>query len=61
MTNGTDTAIGYDVAGDIGETEVNSLPKSRTHARLQHLDGYYALRNHIIDFLIKRARPDAHP
>jgi nitrate/nitrite transport system ATP-binding protein len=55
MTNGAETATGY-VAGGIGEIVVNTLPKKRTRAELHHLDGYYDLRNHIVDFLIKRAK-----
>ncbi len=56
MTNGAETADGY-VPGGIGEVVANSLPKERTRAELHHLDGYYDLRNHIVDFLIKRAKP----
>ena len=55
MTNGAETNDGY-VAGGIGEVVVNTLPKKRTRAELHHLDGYYDLRNHIVDFLIKRAK-----
>ena len=58
MTNGTETEHGY-VPGGIGESVINTLPKSRTRAELHHLDGYYELRNHIVDFLIKRAKPGA--
>jgi nitrate/nitrite transport system ATP-binding protein len=40
---------------------MNTLPKNRTRAELHHLDGYYDLRNHVVDFLIKRAKPgEAH-
>ncbi|WP_426116482.1 ABC transporter ATP-binding protein [Massilia sp. PWRC2] len=60
MTNGAHSASGY-VAGGIGETVINTLPKTRTRAGLHHIDGYYALRNHIVDFLIERARPGANP
>jgi nitrate/nitrite transport system ATP-binding protein len=56
MTNGSETAGGY-VPGGIGESVTNSLPKQRTRAELHHLPGYYDLRNHIVDFLIKRAKP----
>ena len=60
MTNGTESASGY-TPGGIGEVVVNTLPKKRIRAELHHLDGYYDLRNHIVDFLIKRAKPgDAH-
>jgi len=33
---------------------LNPLPRERTRAGLHHLDGYYALRNHIVDFLVSR-------
>jgi nitrate/nitrite transport system ATP-binding protein len=56
MTNGAETASGY-VPGGIGEVVINTLPQQRTRAELHHLDGYYELRNHIVDFLIKRAKP----
>ena len=65
MTNGADfvganNTIGY-TPGGIGEVVVNTLPKKRTRAELHHLPGYYDLRNHVVDFLIKRAKPgDAH-
>ena len=56
MTNGSETATGY-VPGGIGEVVINTLPQQRTRAELHHLGGYYELRNHIVDFLIKRAKP----
>jgi nitrate/nitrite transport system ATP-binding protein len=60
MTNGAESASGY-TPGGIGEVVVNTLPKKRTRAELHHLPGYYDLRNHVVDFLIKRAKPgDAH-
>ena len=60
MTNGAETPSGY-VPGGIGEVVHNTLPKHRTRAELHHLDGYYDARNHIVDFLIKRAKPgNAH-
>jgi nitrate/nitrite transport system ATP-binding protein len=60
MTNGAETAQGY-ASGGIGEVVTNTLPKKRTRADLHHLNGYYDLRNHIVDFLIKRAKPgEAH-
>ncbi len=60
MTNGAESASGY-TPGGIGEVVVNTLPKNRTRAELHHLDGYYDLRNHVVDFLIKRAKPgEAH-
>ena len=60
MTNGAESASGY-TPGGIGEVVVNTLPKKRTRAELHHLPGYYDLRNHVVDFLIKRAKPgEAH-
>ena len=60
MTNGTESSSGY-TPGGIGEVVVNTLPKKRTRAELHHLPGYYDLRNHVVDFLIKRAKPgEAH-
>ncbi len=55
MSNGTEAANGWR-AGNIAETVVNPLPRERTRAGLHHLDGYYALRNHIVDFLVTRAK-----
>jgi nitrate/nitrite transport system ATP-binding protein len=55
MRNGADTPAGY-VPGGIAETVVNTLPRSRTRAGLHHLPGYYELRNHVVDFLVTRAR-----
>ena len=43
------------VPGGIAEVFVNPLPKARTRATLHHLDGYYELRNRIVDFLVLRA------
>jgi len=54
MSNGSDAANGY-VPGGIAEEVVNPLPRERTRAGLHHLDGYYELRNHIVDFLVTRA------
>jgi nitrate/nitrite transport system ATP-binding protein len=50
MSNASDTQ-----PGGIAEVVANPLPKTRTRACLHHLPGYYELRNHIIDFLMKRA------
>jgi nitrate/nitrite transport system ATP-binding protein len=55
MTNGTDTGEGYKPGG-MAEVVVNPLPRERTRAQLHHLDGYYELRNHIVDFLVSRAK-----
>ena len=56
MTNGADQPGGGYRAGNIVETVANPLPRARTRASLHHLDGYYALRNHIVDFLVTRAK-----
>ena len=55
MSNGNETPDGYRPGG-IAEVVVNPLPRDRTRASLHHLDGYYALRNHIVDFLVTRAK-----
>lgn len=55
MSNGSETPAGY-VPGGIAETVLNPLPKARTRAALHHLPGYYDLRNHIVDFLVSRAK-----
>ncbi|MGJ7508077.1 ABC transporter ATP-binding protein [Variovorax sp. GT1P44] len=55
MSNGTETDAGYR-PGRIAETVINPLPRERTRAGLHHLDGYYPLRNHIVDFLVTRAK-----
>lgn len=55
MSNGNETPEGYRPGG-IAEVVVNPLPRERTRTSLHHLDGYYALRNHIVDFLVKRAK-----
>jgi nitrate/nitrite transport system ATP-binding protein len=55
MTNGAEVDGQYKPGG-IAETVRNPLPRSRTRAQLHHLDGYYELRNHIVDFLVSRAK-----
>ncbi|WP_394706528.1 ABC transporter ATP-binding protein [uncultured Hydrogenophaga sp.] len=55
MTNGQETPAGY-VPGGMAEVVVNPLPRSRTRSQLHHLEGYYPLRNHIVDFLVTRAK-----
>lgn len=59
MSNGQETPAGY-VPGGIAEVVTNPLPRARTRAGLHHLDGYYALRNHVVDFLVSRARAGGH-
>ena len=54
MHNGVDTPTGYRPGG-VAEVVVNPLPRERTRAGLHHLDGYYPLRNDIVDFLVGRA------
>lgn len=54
MSNGADTDAGY-IPGGIAEEVINRLPRSRTRASLHHIDGYYEMRNHIVDFLVSRA------
>jgi nitrate/nitrite transport system ATP-binding protein len=54
MSNGNESEAGY-VPGGIAEVVVNPLPRARVRASLHHLDGYYELRNHIVDFLVSRA------
>ncbi|MEZ5645955.1 MAG: ABC transporter ATP-binding protein [Burkholderiaceae bacterium] len=55
MSNGAETDAGYRPGG-IAELVVNPLPRDRTRSQLHHLDGYYELRNHIVDFLVSRAK-----
>ncbi|WP_291138480.1 ABC transporter ATP-binding protein [Hydrogenophaga sp.] len=55
MTNGSE-ADGVYKPGGLAEVVVNPLPRERTRTQLHHLDGYYALRNHIVDFLVTRAK-----
>jgi nitrate/nitrite transport system ATP-binding protein len=61
MSNGSETPSGY-VPGGLAEVVVNTLPRERKRAGLHHLPGYYELRNHIVDFLVLRAKAgsDAH-
>ena len=55
MSNGSETEQGH-VPGGIAEVVTNPLPRARTRSQLHHLEGYYALRNHVVDFLVSRAR-----
>jgi nitrate/nitrite transport system ATP-binding protein len=55
MANGAETPTGYKPGG-IAEVVVNPLPRSRTRTTLHHMDGYYELRNHVVDFLVSRAK-----
>ncbi|WP_350296687.1 ABC transporter ATP-binding protein [Limnohabitans sp. Rim8] len=55
MSNGNESDGPY-VPGGLAEVVVNPLPRQRTRAQLHHLPGYYDLRNHIVDFLVSRAK-----
>jgi nitrate/nitrite transport system ATP-binding protein len=48
MTNGPDAWI--------AEIVENTLPQQRNRAELHKLPNYYALRNHLIEFLVTRSR-----
>jgi len=48
MTNGPDAYL--------AEIVINALPRPRDRANLHRQPGYYALRNHIVDFLVTRSR-----
>ncbi|CAA2144115.1 MULTISPECIES: ABC transporter ATP-binding protein [Methylobacterium] len=55
MTNGPEAKV--------AEIVENPLPKRRERANLHHAPGYYALRNHLMDFLVSRSKSlrDAMP
>jgi nitrate/nitrite transport system ATP-binding protein len=55
MTNGPQARV--------AEIVENPLPKDRSRTELHRQPGYYALRNHLIDFLVSRSRTfrDAQP
>jgi len=55
MRNSSETGAGY-LPGGIAEVLTNPLPRQRARASLHRLEGYYALRNHIVDFLVTRAK-----
>ena len=55
MSNGNEHK-GHYVPGGLAEVVVNPLPRDRTRAQLHHLPGYYEVRNHIVDFLVSRAK-----
>ena len=48
MTNGPDARL--------AEIVINDLPRPRDRTNLHRQPGYYALRNHIVDFLVTRSR-----
>jgi nitrate/nitrite transport system ATP-binding protein len=55
MTNGPQAKV--------AEIVENPLPKNRDRTQLHHAPGYYALRNHLMDFLVTRSKTlrDAMP
>jgi len=55
MSNGNEVNGRY-VPGGLAGVVQNPLPRDRTRAQLHHLPGYYDLRNHIVDFLVSRAK-----
>ena len=55
MSNGNEHK-GHYVPGGLAEVVVNPLSRDRTRAQLHHLPGYYEVRNHIVDFLVSRAK-----
>jgi len=55
MSNGSETSGRY-VPGGLAQVVVNNLPRDRTRSQLHHLPGYYDIRNHIVDFLVSRAK-----
>jgi len=59
MRNATETKAGY-TPGGIAEVVINPLPALRKRADLHHLDGYYDLRNHIVDFLVGHGLSISH-
>ncbi|MEW7849203.1 ABC transporter ATP-binding protein [Massilia aurea] len=40
----------------IAEIVMNTLPKSRTRATIHHDPQFYPLRNHLVDFLLRRSK-----
>ena len=48
MTNGPDARL--------AEIVINTLPRPRDRSTIHRAPGYYALRNHIVDFLVTRSR-----
>jgi len=48
MTNGPGARI--------AEILVNTLPKTRTRETLHQLADYYPMRNHLLDFLVRRSK-----
>jgi nitrate/nitrite transport system ATP-binding protein len=44
----------------IGEVVRNPLPRSRQRATLHHEPLFYAMRNHLVDFLVSRSKTLSH-
>ena len=44
----------------VAEIVVNTLPRARTRAGLHHDPQFYPLRNHLVDFLVARAKDLSH-
>ena len=44
----------------VAEVVVNTLPRSRQRATLHHDPQYYRIRNHLVDFLVARAKELSH-
>jgi len=59
MRNATEINEVY-MPGGIAEVLMNPLPTLRNRADLHHLDGYYDLRNHIVDFLVSHGLSISH-
>ena len=59
MRNATEHETSY-TPGGIAEVVINPLPALRKRADLHHLDGYYDLRNHIVDFLVGHGLSISH-
>ena len=59
MKNATETTSGYSPGG-IAEVVINPLTTYRKRADLHHLNGYYDLRNHIVDFLVGHGLSISH-
>ena len=41
----------------VAEIVENPLPRARERVALHHAEDYYALRNHLMDFLVSRSKP----
>jgi nitrate/nitrite transport system ATP-binding protein len=59
MRNATEDQTGY-TPGGIAEVVMNPLTGLRKRADLHHLNGYYDLRNHIVDFLVGLGHSISH-